>query len=130
MPFLIDAALDAKLNYIADNGTRIDYCSQEPTTYAEATSTYTLLNRTVTAADGGGDYTVADGDASGRKLTLDAATGVAATGSGTATHWAITDGTANLIATNALSSSLALTSGANYDLAACDVLEDADATSE
>lgn len=130
MAFLTDAARDAKLAYIADNGTRIDYCTTEPTTYAQATSTYTLLNRTITAGAGNGDYAIADGDVSGRKLTLDAATGITATATGTAAFYAITDGVGELIQTNAMASNLAITSGAQYNTAAIDVLEDADDVSE
>ena len=85
MPFLADAALDATLSYLADNGDRVDYCSQEPTTYAEATSTYTLMTDALMAGTAGADYDLADGDASGRKLTMAARSGLTATASGDVT---------------------------------------------
>lgn len=98
MPFVIDTALDATLDYIADNGTRLDICDTEPATYAAATSTNTLGNVTLTAGDGNGDYTVEDGDVDGRKLTV-AAQVITGTGAGSQAAWAITDGTSELIAT-------------------------------
>ena len=47
MPFINDEVFDGGLDYADVNGTRIDICyTQEPTTYAEATSTYTCGNKT------------------------------------------------------------------------------------
>lgn len=91
-----DAILDAMLDVIADAVDRIDICSTQPTTYTEATSTYSLGNVTVTAGDGGGDWTIANGDTSGRKLTLAQQTGVSIGSSGTAAHIAGTNGTDTL----------------------------------
>ena len=64
-----DSAMDAMLQWIDDADT-LTVCSAQPTTYAEATSTYKLADVTLTAGDGGGDYTIANGDVSGRKLTV------------------------------------------------------------
>lgn len=128
MAFIIDSALDAALAHIADNGTRLDLCSSEPTTYAEATSTFTLGNVTLTASDGGGDWTIAAGDTSGRKLTLGAQT-VTDTGAGTATHYAITNGVDTLYATNTMQN-VAMDGAGTQDVNAVDVLELQDPTSE
>lgn len=94
--FVPDSTLDAMLDVIADAVDRIDICSTQPTTYAEATSTYTLGNVAVTLGDGGGDWTIGNGDTSGRKLTLAQQTGVSITGSGSAQHIAGTNGTDTL----------------------------------
>lgn len=102
--FLADAVLDAALEFIADNGDRLDVCSQQPTTYAEATSTYTLGNTTLTVGAGNGDYTLGDGDTSGRKLTVAQQTGFNFSGTGTATHVAITNGTDTLYAVTTITS--------------------------
>lgn len=84
--------LDAALNYIADNASSVILCSAEPTTYTEATATYDLATIPVTAGVGNGDFTLADGDTSGRKLTVTAQseTGGGDT-TGTPTHYAIVD---------------------------------------
>ena len=94
--FVPDATIDAMLDVIADNVDRIDICSTQPTTYAQATSTYSLGNATVTAGAGSGDWTLANGDTSGRKLTLAEQTGVSIGASGTAAHIAGTNGTDTL----------------------------------
>jgi len=87
--------LDAALNYVADNGDRIFICSAEPTDYTEASSTYALAVNIMTEGDGNGDYTIADGDASGRKLTVSEQATITVDTTGTATHIAIGDSVAS-----------------------------------
>lgn len=118
--FVIDAALDAALAYIADNGSRMDICATQPTTYLEATSTNSLGNVALTVGAGNGDYTIANGDVSGRKLTVAAQTGVSIDTSGTADHVAITDGTDTLLLVTTLSASQSVTSGNTADVATFD----------
>lgn len=115
-----DAVLDAALNYIADNGDRIDICATQPTTYAEATSTNSLGTTTLTLGAGNGDYTLANGDVSGRKLTVAAQTGISITSTGTADHLAITNGTDTLIYVTTITSQ-AVTSGNTADTSAWDI---------
>ena len=129
MAFIADTALDGGLSYIADNGEAIHVCSQEPTTYTEATSTYTLGNASLTTGDGGGDWTIGAGDTSGRKITLGAQT-LTDTGTGTATHYAIVDVTGTeLIATNTMQN-VAMDGTGTQDINAVDVLELQDPVSE
>lgn len=80
--------LDQALNYIKNNGTRRCMCSAEPTTYAEATSTYKLADVDIDSADYTGP---ADGSTSGRKLTVNQQTGVTIDSTGSVTHEAIVD---------------------------------------
>jgi len=115
MAFLNDEIRDQGLDYATTNGTRIDICSQEPTTYAEATSTYTLGNDTTTTG------ATTDGDTDGRKVVVAAISGGSVTSDGTATHWALTDGSSVLLATGALAASASVTSGGSFDLAAIDI---------
>jgi hypothetical protein len=81
-----DAALDAALNYVRANCDLLIICSQQPTTYTEATSTYALGSVAMTPNT---DYTLADGAVDGRQLTVAAKTRVPITVSGTATHIAL-----------------------------------------
>ena len=83
---------DAALDKVA-TCTRVDVCTTEPTTLTEATTTYSVGNYTLTAGDGGGDWVIADGDTSGRKLTLQAQSGNNGTGTGAANFLGFTDGT-------------------------------------
>lgn len=94
--FVPDATLDAMLTVIADAVDRVDICSTQPTTYAEATTTYSLGNVVVTAGTAGADWNLANGDTSGRKLTLTEQTGVSIGTSGSAQHIAGTNGTDTL----------------------------------
>lgn len=110
MPFLNDNVYDQGLSYADTNGTRIDICSQEPTTYTAATSTYTLGNATVNTG------APQNGDLDGRKVVVPAITSGSVTATGTATHWALTDGAGILVATGALSASQAVTSGNTFTL--------------
>lgn len=85
----VNDVIDALHDFIADNGNEINLCSAEPTTYAEAHATHMLAQHTLVVGDGNGDYTIADGDTSGRKLTVAQQSDVPITNSGTATHAAI-----------------------------------------
>lgn len=118
MAFLIDAALDALVTYVDTNGTRLDICSQEPTTYGQATTdaTYSLGYKTGISIAAASDRTP-----NGRKVTVGAITDGTVTHTATASHWAITNGSDTLIATGALSSTQAVTDGNVFTLAAFDI---------
>ena len=111
MAYMNDEIFDQGLDYADTNGTRIDICSQEPTTYAEATSTYTLGNKT-----GLNTGATEAGATDGRRVIVPAITDGSVSGTGTASHWALTDGTSILVATGALTSSQAVTSGNTFTL--------------
>lgn len=117
MAFVADFVLDSALSVFTDDANRFDVTSQEAVSYAGATTTYTLGNKTgITVGS------PADRSPDGRKITVSAITDGAITGTGTATHWALTD-TANsrLLATGSLSSSQAVTSGNTFTTGAFDV---------
>ena len=109
-----DAILDAMLD--AAEGTIICVCSAQPTTYAEATSTYSLADVAVTPGNGNGDFTIANGDTSGRKLTVAAQPGVLIDASGTATHIAGTLTASSSLRLITTCTSQALTSGGTVDI--------------
>ncbi len=89
--FCVDAAMDAMLNFIADNTKRVTVCSAQPTTYAEGNATYKLAGVDTTEGVGGGDFLLADGDVSGRKLTITQQAAVPITADGTALFIALLD---------------------------------------
>lgn len=117
MPFITDNAADAYLQYIIDNAEDLHICSQEPVTYAEATSTYTIGDKqTITVG------IQADRSPDGRKSTIAAFVDGDVTVTGTATHWAIVDVTGTeLLATGELDSSQSVTSGNTFSIAAFDI---------
>jgi hypothetical protein len=113
MATLNDRVFDNGLTVLDTEANRIDITSQEATTYTEATSTYTLGNSTSLSIGA-----PADRSGGGREVTAAAISDGSVSGTGTATHFAIVD-TVNsrLLATGALSSSQAVTSGNTFTLA-------------
>lgn len=82
-----DDVLDGALDIIRNNCTRLTVCSTQPTTYTEGNATYALADVTVDSTD----FTKANGDTNGRKLTVSAQSGVLIGASGTAQHIALLD---------------------------------------
>ena len=122
MAFMSDEIFDQGLDYADTNGTRIDITNAEATTYTEATSTFTLGNDTVNTG------ATQDGPTDGRMVQVPSISSGSVTGTDTATHWALTDGSSILVATGSLSSSQSVTSGNTFSLDAID-LRIRDATS-
>jgi len=117
MASIADYVLDAALSKLDTEANRIDITSQEATSYAEATSTYTLGNST-SVSFGAPE----DGDVSGRKTTCAAISGGSVTGSGTATHYSITDtSNSRLLCTGSLTTSQSVVSGNTFTVATFDV---------
>ena len=115
MAYLNDNALDAGLAYVITNGTRIDLCSSEPANYA-AVAGVSLGNKTGLTLTA-----VANGAVSGRRTTTPAITDGTTTASGTATHWALTNGSSILVASGSLTASQVLTSPNPFTLDAISI---------
>ena len=119
--FLDDSVLDAALDVIATADTLI-ICAGEPADYTDATTDsgsggHALGEVTVTS----GDFTKADGDTSGRKITCAQQTGVTIDVTGTADHVALVDvGTTTLLAVTTITSQ-AVTSGNTATINAFDL---------
>jgi hypothetical protein len=84
-----DLAIDAMLDYIASNGSRITVNSSYSTDYATMSETTGNMLAKSTSAISSGSYTLQNGDTSGRKVTTPAQTDVSVAASGTASHVAI-----------------------------------------
>lgn len=82
--------LDAALAEIA-TATRMGACSAEPANFAGIAAVL-LADAVMTAGLGNGDYTAADGDTNGRKVTMTQKADQAIDVSGTATHITLDDG--------------------------------------
>ena len=117
MAFIADRVLDFGLNILSTEANRLDICSSEPTTYAAATSTASLGNKTSLSVGAPAARTP-----DGRRVTVAQITDGTVSGTGTATHYAIVD-TVNsrLLATGSLAFSQAVTSGNTFTLAAFDI---------
>jgi len=118
--YINDEAFDQGLDYIiAQNDCRIDITSQVATNYSEATTEDThsvgfKAGLTVGATEAA--------DVDGRKVVVPEITNGEVTVTDTATHWALTDGAAILLATGELTSSQAVTDGNSFSLDAIDII--------
>ena len=109
MAYLNDNVFDSGLSWAQTNGTRLDICSAEPTTYAGIASV-SLGNDTVTTG------APTNGATDGRRVIVGAITEGEVTDTGSATHWALSDGDALLVATGPLSASQSVTDGNTFTL--------------
>lgn len=108
---VLDAAFD-----VVDQSNIMTACSAQPTTRAEAVTTFALADAAMTINT---DYTKANGDTSGRKVTVAAKSAITVDASGTATHIALCDGTRLLYVTTCTSQ--ALTSGNTVNFPSWDI---------
>ena len=116
MAFIADYILDLALAELDTATTTLYITSAEATTYAEASSTLALGNKTSLSIGAPADRTP-----NGRKVTVASFTDGSVTGTDTATHWAITKSGTTLMATGSLSAGQAVTNGNTFTLAAFDI---------
>lgn len=91
-----DLMLDAALDYIKNNATQLCVCNAQPTTYAQATSTYKLALRTGLTS---GSFTGPADWAGGRQLTVNQQAAITVDTGGDATHVALCSGSVLLYVT-------------------------------
>ena len=115
MPAINDNVYDQGLNYADTNGTRLDICSADPGLTYSSVTTNTLGNDTVNTG------APQDGVTDGRRVVVPAITAGSVTGTGTATHWALTNGTDTVIASGTLTPNQAVTNGNTFTLDAISI---------
>ncbi|MFC3227347.1 hypothetical protein ACFOGJ_08910 [Marinibaculum pumilum] len=117
MSYINPRVLDEGLTVLDTEATRLDICDTEPSDYTEATDTYSLGNKTSLSIG-----SPADRSPSGRQVTVAQITDGTIDADGTAAFYAISD-TANsrLLAVGDLSSSQAVTTGNQFNLAAFNI---------
>lgn len=109
-----DAILDAMADAIIAAATTLYVCSGEPANYA-GIAAVALADVTIDS----GDFTKANGDTNGRKVTIGQQASVPIDTTGTATHIVIASGTTLLYVTTCTSQ--ALTSGGTVTVPAWDI---------
>lgn len=112
-----DEMMDAALDFLKNNATRLTVCSAQPTTYTEANATYALADVTIDSTD----FTHANGDTSGRKTTVGAQSSITIDTSGTATHVALLDVANSKLLYVTTCTSQVLTSGGTVNTPAFDI---------
>ena len=108
---LSDAVIDGALDVAV--GDQISVCSAEPTTYTEAITTFKLAISTSVSA---GDFVNANGDSSGRKMTVAAQTAVTIDSTGTGNHVAITNLSGTLLKVVTTATPQLLTAAGTVDI--------------
>jgi len=115
--FAPDEMLDLHADYV-DQSDKMVACSAQPTTFTEANATFALADAAMTVNT---DYTKANGDTSGRKVTVAAKNGVNVDTTGTATHVALISTGDSKLRFVTTCTSQALTSGNTVNFPAWDI---------
>jgi len=122
MGFINDRVLDSGLGILPAESNRLDICHTPPTTYAQATSTYTVAYKTSPSIG-----SPVARSPTGRKVVVAAISGGTVTYTSTsaaddAQYWAISD-TANsrLLAAGDLAAAQYVTSGNTFTLTSFDI---------
>jgi len=110
MATLADRCFDNGLTVLDTEASAIHVTSQEATTYANATSTFSLGNSTSLSG-----ASPTDRSGGGREVIFAAISDGSITGTGTCTHYALVDvSNSRLLVTGSLSASQAVTSGNSF----------------
>jgi hypothetical protein len=114
MASLNDDVLDAALTEISTSATVLHICSSEPANFA-GVSGVSLGTKSSPSFTG-----PSNGDVSGRKITVDAITDGNVNANGSASHFAIVDGS-RLLASGSLSATQGVTNGNTFTLTSFDI---------
>jgi len=114
-----DSVLDAALNEIRNKCTLMTACSGEPANFVAANVGGAAFLADVAMTIG--DFTLAGGDVSGRKVAVASKAGVIVDTTGTADHVALLDTTNSVLLYVTTCTSQALTSGSSLTLGAWDI---------
>lgn len=114
---LANAAFDAAFEYVASRADLLTLCEGAPVNFFEAATLKSsggkmVASQALTEGLGGGDFAVADGTGSGRRLTVAARALVDASVTGVVDHLAIVDqDSGTLLVVTELTESLAMNPG-------------------
>ena len=114
-----DSVLDAALNEIKTKCNLMTVCDAEPATYAAAN--VGGVNFLADVAMASGDFTLANGDTSGRKVGVAQKTGITVDNTGTGTHIALLDTGNSVLLYVTTCTSQALTSGSSLTIGVWDI---------
>ena len=107
---VIDSAHDALLLQVVQSASHLVINDAAPANFAAAVGANALGSIAISPGDGGGDFTLANGDTSGRKYTLAQQTGISINSTGNANHVSIVNSAAAalLVTTELTSQSVTL----------------------
>lgn len=113
-----DSMLNAALNWVKDNSDKIFILASgvHPMTYASAKA-HTLASVSIASTI----FSLADGDVSGRKLTVGIVSAVSVTTTGSATHTALVNSTGSSVTYLTQTSAQVITAGNSLNTQAWDI---------
>jgi hypothetical protein len=111
--FANDLIMDAALDFVISNCDSFAVCAGEPADYGAATTlnSQTGGNQLGSTSVSSSDFTKANGDTSGRKVTVSGQSGITVDADGTADHVALLDDTNSRIILTTILPSQGVTSG-------------------
>lgn len=123
-----DFVYDAALDRVADQHNQLVLCEGQPSSYASATTNKgsggkKLASRNLTLGDGNGDYTIANGDTSGRKLTIAAQTSVTVAVAGAYNHLAVVNTSGSELGPVTTATTASVTTSLLVNLGSFDLME-------
>ena len=113
-----DNVLDAALNYVKNNSTKLTVCGSQPTTYAQAITSFKLASVVISSADFGSP---ANGDSSGRKIAVNAQSSVSIDSSGSADWVALVKTASSLLIYVTDTTTTGLTAAGKVNIGAWDI---------
>ena len=117
MPFIHDDVLDAACSHFSTNVDNLYITNALAGNYTEASGTFKLATKVTPTFTG-----PANGDISGRKITVNAITDGTVNTTGTASHWALCDASdTKLLAAGALNAPQGVTATNTFTLTAFDI---------
>ena len=120
--FAHDDVMDAALNVVKNNCNKIAFCETQPATFSEANTAKGSGGKSLAnVAATGTDFTLANGDVSGRKLTSAAKNGVSVTDTGTGDHIAYLDTVNSKLLYVTTTTSRAVTAGDTVNIPGWDI---------
>lgn len=118
--YVNDLVLDAALDFVSSNASSLVLCDAEPADFTAATTDSPTGVALGEIAVDGADFTKADGDVSGRKITVAAQTGINVDVTGTVNHIAIVDATNSRLLLVTTTTAQAVSQGGTADTTAFD----------
>lgn len=114
-----DSVLDASLNELKSKGNLMTVCAAEPANYTAANVGGANFLGDVAMVSG--DFTIANGDVSGRKISVAPKSGVNVDNTGTADHVALLDTVNSVLLYVTTCTALGLTSGSSLTFNGWDI---------
>ncbi len=113
----IDAFLDGAFDVLVNSCTGVTICNAAPASFAEAVATYRIAH----SVTSGGNFSKANGDTNGRKVTMAQIAGISVSSTGNANHIALVNSAGSALLYWTTCTSQQLTQGNTVTVNAWDI---------